>query len=97
MSTDIPTASPRSFPTATLGAPSPWGNQWITVTQCSSRSCTLHSTFLEAAAQIAVIRLSHCPINDNYNNMREKKQLDTNNILTRAIYLSQTRFQADCL
>ena len=53
----ILSASPSSFPTAMLGGPSPWGNRWINVTQCSSCSRTLHRIFLETAAQIAVIRL----------------------------------------
>lgn len=70
-----------------LGGPSPWGNQWINVTQSSSCGCALRSIFRETAAQIAVIRPSHCLIYDE--NMR-KKQPDTINILTRAIYLSRT-------
>lgn len=53
LATCIPSVSPRSFPTAMLGRPSRWGNQWINATHHSS--CAPHNIRVENSTRITVM------------------------------------------
>lgn len=54
-----------------------------------SPECVAALRVLKTTEQIAVIRPSHCLINDSRDKAAEEKQLDPHNILTPVIYLSQ--------
>lgn len=92
--TSHPLASPRSFPTATQGDPSPWGNLWINIFWAAYCSWNFFkkSIFHKTAAQILVIILSHSLMRGMTDNVKkEKQQPDKSIVLTRKHYLSEKK------
>lgn len=94
--TSHPSASLRSFPTATQGDPSPWGNLWINIFWAAYCSWNffkkIKSIFHETAAQILVIILSHSLMQGTTDNVKkEKQQPDKSIVLTRMHYLSEKK------